>query len=102
MCQIEKSRDLKMSGRKLLKESKVITSGEQDNIFCNKFLVLFKIPRWLNGKESACQCRRCKTFNPWVWNIPWSRKWQPILVFLLGKSHRQTSLVGYSPWGCKE
>ena len=26
------------------------------------------IPRWLNGKESACQCRsyrRCR-FNPWV------------------------------------
>jgi len=29
--------------------------------------------------------------------IPWSRKWQPI-----GKSHGQTSLAGYSPWGCKE
>ena len=23
-------------------------------------------------------------------------------VFLSGKSHRQRSLVGYSPWGCKE
>ena len=27
----------------------------------------------------------------------WKRKWQPTLVFLPGKSHRQRSLVGYSP-----
>ena len=32
---------------------------------------------------------------------PWRRKWQPIRVFLLEKSHGQRSLVGYSPWGCK-
>ena len=25
-------------------------------------------------------------FNPWVGNIPWRRAWQPILVFLPGKS----------------
>ena len=31
--------------------------------------------------------------------IPWRRKWQPTPVFLPGKSHRQRSLVGYSPWG---
>jgi len=29
-------------------------------------------------------------------------KWQPTPVFLPGESHRQRSLVGYSPWGCKE
>ena len=27
---------------------------------------------------------------------------EPTLVFLPGKSHGQRSLVGYSPWGCKE
>ena len=32
----------------------------------------------------------------------WSRKWQPIPVFLLGKFHGQKNLVGYGPWGCKE
>ena len=32
----------------------------------------------------------------------WSRKWQPIPVFLPGKFHGQKSLAGYSPWGCKE
>ena len=41
-------------------------------------------------------------FNPWVEKIPWSRKWQPAPVFLPGKFHRQRSLVGYSPWGCRE
>ena len=30
------------------------------------------------------------------------RKWQPTPVFLPGKSHGQRSLVGYSPWSCKE
>ena len=32
----------------------------------------------------------------------WRRKWQSTPVFLPGKSHGQRSLVGYSPWGCKE
>ena len=38
-------------------------------------------------------------FDPWVRKIPWKRKWQSTLVFLPGKSHRQRSLAGYSPWG---
>ena len=41
-------------------------------------------------------------FDPWVGKIPWRRKWQPTPVFLLGKSHGWRSLVGYSPWDCKE
>ena len=35
-------------------------------------------------------------------NVPWGRKWQPTPGFLPGKCHGQRSLVGYSPWGCKE
>ena len=41
-------------------------------------------------------------------NIPhllekrWRRKWQPTPVCLPGKLHGWRSLVGYSPWGCKE
>ena len=34
--------------------------------------------------------------------FPWSRKWQPTLVFLSGKFHAQRSLVGYSPGSLKE
>ena len=47
-------------------------------------------------EESACQrnrLRRCR-FDPWVGKIPWRRKWQPLPVFLPGKSHGQRSLVG--------
>ena len=33
---------------------------------------------------------------------PWRRKWQPTLVFLPGESHGRRSLVGTSPWHCKE
>ena len=32
----------------------------------------------------------------------WRRKWQATPVFLPGKSHRQRSLVGYSPGVTKE
>ena len=62
------------------------------------------LPRWLSGKESACQCRRHKRhgFDPWVRKIPWSRKWQPTPVFLPGKVHGPRSLVGYSSWDCRE
>ena len=59
------------------------------------------LPRWFSGKESTCQRRRLG-FDPWVGKIPWRRKWQPTQVFLPGKSHGQSCLVGYSTWGCKE
>ena len=59
------------------------------------------LPKWLRGKKSTCQCRRCR-FNSWVRKIPWGRKWQPTAVFLPGKTHGKRSLVGYSPGGCKE
>ena len=60
--------------------------------------------RWLSGTESTYQGRRCKRCGlaSWVRKIPWRRKWQPTPVFLPGKSCGQRSLVGYSPWGCKE
>ena len=41
-------------------------------------------------------------FNPWFGKIPWRRKWQPIPVFLPGKSHGQQGLAGYDPWGHKK
>ena len=55
------------------------------------------LPRWLSGKESVCQCRRCRRcgLDPWVRTFPWRRKWQPTPVFLSGKSHGQRNLVGY-------
>ena len=49
-----------------------------------------------SGRRRSCR------FKPWVRKIPWRRKWQPAPVFLPEKSHGQTDLEGYSPWGRKE
>ena len=67
-------------------------------------ICMYGLPRWCSGKESACQCRRCKRcwFDPWVWNIPLKRIWYLPPVFLPGKFHEQRRLAGYSSWGHKE
>ena len=59
------------------------------------------LPRWLSGKESACQCRRCR-FNPWVGEIPWRRKWQPTPVFLPEKFNGQKSVMELLSVGSQE
>ena len=53
-------------------------------------------PGGASGKEPACRDKR-PWFNPWVRKIPWRRKLQSTPVFLLGESHGQRSLAGYSP-----
>ena len=57
----------------------------------NKTLVnqILDFPDGRMIKKSACQHRRCKRHG----FDPWSRKWQPITVFLPGESHGQRSLV---------
>ena len=57
-------------------------------------------PGGSDGKESACKVG--DLHSCWVGKILWSRKWPLTPVFLSGESHRQRSLLGYSPWGCKE
>ena len=34
-----------------------------------KYHIFINVARWLRGKESTCQCGRCR-FNPWVRKIP--------------------------------
>ena len=46
-------------------------------------------------------CKRDKAPS-WVRKIPYRRKWQSTQVFWPGEFHGQRSLVGYSPWGCRE
>ena len=41
---------------------------------------------------SVCQCRRHR-FDLLGGKIPWRRKWQPTVVFLLGKFHGQRNLA---------
>ena len=38
----------------------------------------------------------------WAYSLSWRRNWQPSPVFFPRESHGQRSLVGCSPWGCKE
>jgi len=35
----------------------------------------------------------------WVLFFLWRRAWKPTPVFLPGKSHGESNLVAYSPWG---
>ena len=82
---------------------------------------------WI-GQDSLMSCLRvklppslysCALLSLWdlnsptrdqthAWNCralttgPNGRQWQPTLVHLPGKSHGRRSLVGCSPWGCKE
>ena len=53
----------KNSTRKLLEHTKLLDLG---------------FPGGTGGKQSACQCRRCKRlgFDSCVRKIPWSREWQ--------------------------
>ena len=59
-------------------------------------------PGGASGKEHPANAEdvRCG-FDPWVGKIPWKRELQPTPVLLLGESHGQRSLVGYSPQGHK-
>ena len=61
------------------------------------------VPRWHDGKEPTCQCRRWKRrwFDPWVGMIG-RRKWEPTLVLLSGKYYGQRSQAGCILWSCKE
>ena len=52
-------------------------------------------------KASACNMGDLGQI-PALGRFPWRRKWQPTQVPLPGKSHGERSLVGCSPWGCKE
>ena len=60
------------------------------------------LPRWLSGKESGCQCRRCKRcrVDPWEKVISFlEEEMTTHSSVLAGKSREQRSLADYSPWG---
>ena len=56
------------------------------------------------GKETACNAGddRDMQLITGSGRFPWRKAWQPTPVLLLGESHGQRRLEGYSPWGCKE
>ena len=51
------------------------------------------VAQWLRIRR---QRRRCKRWgvDPWVWKIPWRRKWPPIQDSCREKSHAPRSLAG--------
>ena len=69
----------------------------------NPLKILFKMNlcKFQDAIISHSFCRRPR-FDSWVGKIPWRKKWQSTPVFFPGKSHEQRSLMGYSPWGCKD
>ena len=65
---------------------------------------LHGLPRSCRGQESACQCRRCKRcgLHPGSRRSPRGGNGKPLPYSWPGQLPRQSSLVGYSPWGSKE
>ena len=53
-------------------------------------------------KQLFCILPNVKILAILTWTFNWGRKWQPTPVLLPGESHGRRSLVGYSPWCCKE
>ena len=58
-------------------------------------------PSGSDDKESAYNSGDSGSF-PGSGRCSWRREWPPTPVFLPGESHGQRTLMGYSPWGCKE
>ena len=54
-----------------------------------------------DGKESACSAGDLGSV-PGLGRFPWRREWLPTPVFLPGEFHGQQSLLGSSPWDCRE
>ena len=61
----------------------------------NSFFFRKRKQRPMEGAWFAQGCTA--SLSPSQGEVPWRRKWHPTWVFWPGKSHRQRSLVGYSP-----
>ena len=99
LCHTRVDRSARQYISRNLKSDVSISINTVNMVSCS--LATSWFPRWLRGKESACQCRRCM-FNLWVRKTPWERAWQPTPEFLSEESQGQRSLEGYSLWGHKE
>ena len=74
----------------------------------NKLQLKWNRPGCCSPWQHSCQSKywtlasQTVNISPKPPQFPWRRKWKPTPVFLTGKFHRQRSMVGYNPWGCKE
>ena len=65
-------------------------------------IYMWNLPRWLSGKESACQCRRCKEKR--VLSLGQEDLLEQEMVThssIPTWKNTDRRLVGYSPWGCR-
>ena len=84
-----------------MQETPVWFPGQEDPLEKDRLPtpVFLGFPDGSVNKESACNCRR-SGFNPWIGKIPCRKARLP--TSCLQNPHGQRSLVGCSPWGCKE
>ena len=68
---------------------------------CSVLSMASLMTQWVKVCLQRRRHGRCR-FDPWVRKMSWRRKWQPIPVFLGGKSHGQRSQVAYSAKDYKE
>ena len=61
----------------------------------NLEILVIRLPWWLSGKQSVCQCRR-RRFDPWVGKIPWRRATHSSILAW------RIPWAGYGLWGHKE
>ena len=88
----------------ILKQNKNNNNKTQSNVHTHTHVMLWVFLHSLVVKNlPAYEGDTCikHGFNPWFGKSVW-RKQQPTPIVLPGKSHRQRSLVGYSPWHCEE
>ena len=68
------------------------------HVGCIPYLYDLCLPGGSDCKESSYNAGDPGSI-PGLGRLPWSRKWQPTLVFLPGKFHGQRRLEGSSLWG---
>ena len=74
--------------------------GAQPSFWSNCHIHIWPLEKpyvWTFGNKKWCLCFLISCVG-----LSRRRQWQPTPVLLPGKSHGRRSLVGCSPWGCKE
>ena len=73
------------------------------SIFKEENLETRDFPSGASGKESVCQCKRCKrwSFDPGIGKIPWVGNGNP-LWYSCPENPMERSLVGYRPWDLRD
>ena len=71
-------------------------------VFSNESTLRMRWPNSWSFSFSIIPSKEGLVFFDCTYRGCWRRQWHLTPVLLPGKSHGQRSLVGYSPWGCKE